>query len=56
VLGLKMDPKEAATVERVKTGSIAGKAGVEFGDGIVALAGPLMGRGRSCIVTIGRGP
>ena len=43
VLGLKMDPKEMATVERVTPGSIAGRAGLKAGDEIVTLAGqPLL--------------
>ncbi len=43
VLGLKMDPKEMATVERVAPGSIAERAGLRPGDEIVTLAGqPLL--------------
>jgi serine protease Do len=43
VLGLKLDPKGMATVERVKEGSIASRAGLRVGDEIVALAGqPLL--------------
>jgi hypothetical protein len=43
VLGLKLDPKEAATLERVAPGSIAERAGLHPGDHIVALAGqPLL--------------
>ena len=43
VLGLKMDPKEMATVERVAPGSIAGRAGLRAGDEIATLAGqPLL--------------
>ncbi len=43
VLGLKMDPKAMAKVERVAIASIAGKAGLRAGDEIVALAGqPLL--------------
>jgi serine protease Do len=43
VLGLKMDPQQMATVERVTTGSIADRAGLRAGDEIVALAGqPLL--------------
>ena len=43
VLGLKMDPKETAEVEKVTTASIAGKAGLIVGDEIVTLAGqPLL--------------
>lgn len=39
VLGLKMDPKAMAKVERVATGSIADRAGLRAGDEIAALAG-----------------
>ena len=43
VLGLKMDPKEMATVGRVAPGSLAGRAGLRPGDEIVTLAGqPLL--------------
>lgn len=43
VLGLKLDPKAMATVERVATGSIADRAGMEAGDEIVTVAGqPLL--------------
>src|SRR5206468_3298475 len=43
VLGLKMDPKETAKVEKVTAASIAGKAGLKVGDEIVTLAGqPLL--------------
>jgi serine protease Do len=43
VLGLKLDPKETATLERVAPGSIAERAGLRPGDHIVALAGqPLL--------------
>jgi serine protease Do len=43
VLGLKLDPKETATLERVAPGSIAERAGLRPGDNIVALAGqPLL--------------
>lgn len=43
VLGLKLDPKEMATVERVATDSIAGRAGLRAGDEITMLAGqPLL--------------
>src|SRR4051794_23453807 len=43
VLGLKMDPKAMATVERVTPGTPAGRAGVRAGDEIVTLAGqPLL--------------
>ena len=43
VLGLEMDPKAMATVERVETDSIAGRAGLKAGDEIVTLAGqPLL--------------
>jgi hypothetical protein len=43
VLGLKLDPKEMATVEQVEPGSIAERAGLRAGDNIVALAGrPLL--------------
>jgi hypothetical protein len=42
-LGLKMDPRGMAAVERVATGSIAAKAGVRAGDEIMTLAGqPLL--------------
>ena len=39
VLGLKMDPKAMAKVERVTTASIAGRAGLQVGDEIETLAG-----------------
>jgi serine protease Do len=43
VLGLKMDPKGMATVERVATDSIAGRAELKAGDEITTLAGqPLL--------------
>src|SRR3954470_543636 len=43
VLGLKMDPKAMATVERVTPGTPAERAGVRAGDEIVTLAGqPLL--------------
>ena len=43
VLGLKMDPKAMATVERVTPGSLAERAGLRAGDEIVTLAGqPLL--------------
>ena len=43
VLGVKMDPKEMATVESVLPGSIAGRAGLRAGDEITTLAGqPLL--------------
>jgi hypothetical protein len=42
VLGLKLDPKEAARVERVAPESIAEAAGLEPGDEIVTLAGQPM--------------
>jgi S1-C subfamily serine protease len=43
VLGLKLDPTEMATVERVTSESIAGRAGLKVGDEIVTLAGqPLL--------------
>ena len=43
VLGLKMDPKAMATVERVAPGSIAERAGLRAGDEIATLAGqPLL--------------
>jgi hypothetical protein len=43
VLGLKMDPKQMATVERVAAGSIADRAGLRASDEIVTLAGqPLL--------------
>lgn len=43
VLGLKLDPAQMATVERVTTGSIADRAGLRVGDEIVELAGqPLL--------------
>jgi hypothetical protein len=43
VLGLKMDPRAAAKVERVADGSIADRAGVQPGDEIVSLSGqPLL--------------
>jgi hypothetical protein len=43
VIGLKLDPKEMATIERVETGSPAGRAGFRPGDEIVALCGqPLL--------------
>jgi hypothetical protein len=42
VLGLKMDPKEMAKVERITPGSPAEKAGLRSGDDIVTLAGQPM--------------
>jgi hypothetical protein len=43
VLGLKLDPKEIATVEKVVANSIADRAGVRVGDQIAALDGqPLL--------------
>ena len=43
VLGLKLDPKEMATLERVASGSIAERAGLRPSDDFVALAGqPLL--------------
>jgi len=43
VLGLKMDPKSTARVERVAPGTIAARSGVRVGDEIVALTGqPLL--------------
>jgi hypothetical protein len=42
VLGLKLDPKEAATIESVASGSIADRAGLKTGDSIVAMAGQPM--------------
>jgi hypothetical protein len=42
VLGLKLDPKEAAEIERVAPDSIAEAAGLEPGDEIVTLAGQPM--------------
>lgn len=43
VLGLKLDPNGMATVERVRDGSIAGRAGLKVGDEIATLAGqPLL--------------
>src|SRR4051794_17455095 len=43
VLGLKLDPKEMATVERVTTGTPAERAGLRAGDEITTLAGqPLL--------------
>src|SRR5438309_1493472 len=40
VLGLKMDPKAMATVERVTPGTHAERAGLRAGDEITTLAGP----------------
>src|SRR5262249_39725100 len=43
VLGLKLDPKEMATVSAVAPGSIADRAGLKSGDSIVRLDGqPLL--------------
>src|SRR4051794_14922618 len=43
VLGLKLDPREMAKIERVAPGSIAERAGLRDGDDIMALAGqPLL--------------
>jgi hypothetical protein len=43
VVGLKLDPKAMATVERVSPGSIADRAGLRDGDAIVTLSGqPLL--------------
>jgi S1-C subfamily serine protease len=43
VLGMKLDPKETATLERVTPGSIAERAGLRPGDRIETLAGqPLL--------------
>jgi serine protease Do len=43
VLGMKLDPEETATVERVAPDSIAERASLRLGDNIEALAGqPLL--------------
>jgi S1-C subfamily serine protease len=42
VLGLKLDAKGMATVERVDAGSIASRAGLRVGDEILTLAGQLL--------------
>ena len=39
VVGLKLDPRERATVTSVEAGSIAGKAGVKVGDEILKMDG-----------------
>jgi S1-C subfamily serine protease len=39
VVGLKLDPKAMATVERVAPGSIADRAGLQAGDAIATLSG-----------------
>ncbi len=43
VLGLKLDPTAAATVERVEPASVAARAGLQVGDQVTTLAGqPLL--------------